>query len=390
MSTLEAKRKPWMKFFPADWQADEGLRMCSLSARGLWIEMVATMHKSQRFGFLLIAGNSPTPSQIASSVGSDAKVVTAALKELEAWKVFSRDEQGVIFSRRMLRDQDSTEKNTVDGHGGGNPNLRRGTVPKEARERRYRRSDSPQKTARILAKSDGRCHWCKKVLQQDTPAHDFFHVDHVLAICDGGGNDEANLVAACARCNHDRARVDYTDPKPSGVSDHNRGTSDPNPRIASDPKAQRLEARGQKESEQPAPLPVPDSRAPQPIRDASTRIQQPSPNDPPTAWMHLADRNPDGTPKVEDWPGNPGHGCPKCAGTQLNIVAGLLCDAAGLGLDWRGDWRLLIAWLREGFDFHDVILPAVQRVASRPGYQPPSTLRYFEGAVREAAGRMRA
>ncbi len=133
-----------------------------------------------------------------------------------------------------------------------------------------------------------------------------------------------------------------------------------------------------------------DSRNPQPVRDAMTRIVNPSPNDPPTAWMHLADRLPDGTAKVELLDIVPGLGNPICGGMQLNVAAGLLCVAAGLGLDWRGDWRLLINWLRDGLDFHDVILPAVQRVASRPSYQTPSTLRYFESAVREAAGRMRA
>lgn len=120
------------------------------------------------------------------------------------------------------------------------------------------------------------------------------------------------------------------------------------------------------------------------------RIVNPSPNDPPTAWMHLADRNPDGTAKVELLDIVPGLGNPICGGMQLNVAAGLLCDAAGLSQGWRGDWRLLIGWLRDGLDFHNVILPAVQRVAGRSGYQPPSTLRYFEGAVREAAGRMRA
>ncbi len=120
-----SKRKPWMKFYPADWQADEGLRQCGLPARGLWIELIAVMHKSPLYGHLLIAGRPPTKAQIAHSIGSDVRLVTKCLEELEAWGVFSRNAEGVIFSRRMVEDQRKADADAKNGSGGGNPNLKR-------------------------------------------------------------------------------------------------------------------------------------------------------------------------------------------------------------------------------------------------------------------------
>ncbi len=123
------KRKPWMKFYPADWQADEGLSQCSLTARGLWIEMIATMHKSSRYGHLLIAGVQPSVDHIAKQVGSDVKTVRAAIAELEQWRVLSRTADGTIFSRRMVKDAEKAEADFRNGKGGGNPTLKGGDNP---------------------------------------------------------------------------------------------------------------------------------------------------------------------------------------------------------------------------------------------------------------------
>jgi hypothetical protein len=116
--------KPWLKWYPTDWRADPSLRTCSLSARGLWIEMLGYMHEATPAGFLLIAGRVPTTQMLASLVGSDVKTVGKALVELEQAQVFSLDDQGRMFSRRMLRDIDKEETDRMNGRGGGNPHIR--------------------------------------------------------------------------------------------------------------------------------------------------------------------------------------------------------------------------------------------------------------------------
>ena len=57
--------KPWLKFYPADWRADPRLRMCSLAARGLWIELMSYMHEGEPYGHLTIDGV-PPPTTAAS------------------------------------------------------------------------------------------------------------------------------------------------------------------------------------------------------------------------------------------------------------------------------------------------------------------------------------
>lgn len=116
-------RKPWMKFYPADWRSDPRLRMCSLAARGLWIELCALMHEAEPYGHLIVAGVVPSIKQIASLVG--VRAVKDELAELESAGVFSRREDGALYSRRMVRDNAKALADIANGKGGGNPKLRR-------------------------------------------------------------------------------------------------------------------------------------------------------------------------------------------------------------------------------------------------------------------------
>lgn len=114
---------PWMKFYPQDWRADEKLRMCSLAARGLWIEMLALMHRSERYGHLLVSGRVPTDAQLAVLVGASPEQVAMLLDELACADVFSRAASGAIYSRRMTRDKRKSEKARKNGKKGGDASL---------------------------------------------------------------------------------------------------------------------------------------------------------------------------------------------------------------------------------------------------------------------------
>lgn len=110
--------RPWMKFYPQDWRADERLRNCSLGARGLWLEMLAIMHRSERYGYLLINGKAPSDRALAIQAGASVDEVASAQAELEAEGVFSRDPDGSIFSRRMIRDDEKHRKASNFGKRG--------------------------------------------------------------------------------------------------------------------------------------------------------------------------------------------------------------------------------------------------------------------------------
>jgi len=100
---------PWMKFYPRDWRGDQALRLCSLAARGLWIEMMAVMHEAQPYGHLVVNGRAVNEAQLGRMVGASEDYVRELLDELEAAGVFSRNRSGVIYSRRMTRDEKSSK-----------------------------------------------------------------------------------------------------------------------------------------------------------------------------------------------------------------------------------------------------------------------------------------
>lgn len=116
-------KNPWMKFYPTDWRSDPRLKMCSLAARGLWIEMIALMHESTPYGYLTISGISPTDAQLAMLIGAPFDLVPGLIGELESAGVFSRTKQGIIYSRKMIRMEKEAAASRSAGNRGGNPKL---------------------------------------------------------------------------------------------------------------------------------------------------------------------------------------------------------------------------------------------------------------------------
>lgn len=117
--------RPWFKFFASDWRGDAALRMCSLAARGLWMEMLCVMHDGQPRGTLRINGRALSEGQFARLVGTTVESIVPLIEELEAAGVLSRDQDGCIFSRRMVRDEAKSASDKANGARGGNPRLKR-------------------------------------------------------------------------------------------------------------------------------------------------------------------------------------------------------------------------------------------------------------------------
>lgn len=142
---------PWLKFYPSDWRADPALRMCSLAARGLWMEMLCLMHEATPRGHLLVNGRAITSAQLASLVGMDAGSVDVLLSELEQAGVFSRKKNDVIFSRRMEKDENKSRKSRENGKMGGNPSLCKETEieaslnPRDNTQKPEARNQKPEK-----------------------------------------------------------------------------------------------------------------------------------------------------------------------------------------------------------------------------------------------------
>lgn len=111
-------KRPSFQFYPADWRRDAALQSCSVAARGLWIELMCVMHDCDPYGVLAVNGRPMSTAQLARLVGEQEKAVVRMLAELEDAGVCSRDEQGRLFSRRMMKDEAVRESRANGGHAG--------------------------------------------------------------------------------------------------------------------------------------------------------------------------------------------------------------------------------------------------------------------------------
>jgi hypothetical protein len=119
-----APRHPWFKFFPADWAGDEKLGACSLAARGLLVELLCIMHRATPYGHLVVDGRPATDTYIAriARTGSVSEV-RRALRELLEHEVLSTTAEGVVYSRKMVRQAARSANGREHGKRGGNPLL---------------------------------------------------------------------------------------------------------------------------------------------------------------------------------------------------------------------------------------------------------------------------
>ena len=93
-----------------------GLAACSLAAQGLWVRMLCVMHDLRPYGVLSLSGKEVHPNVLGRMVGATPEEVYTLLKELEDLGVFSRTSQGWIYSRRMVRDEQTRSKRAAGGY----------------------------------------------------------------------------------------------------------------------------------------------------------------------------------------------------------------------------------------------------------------------------------
>lgn len=117
-------KRPAFQFYPGDWLRDTGLRSCSAAARGLWMDILCFMHEGSPYGYLKVNHKVILPPNLARMCGLTLEETEGCLAELAEAGVFETDAEGVIFSRRMIRDEELRNKRAACGHLGGNPTLK--------------------------------------------------------------------------------------------------------------------------------------------------------------------------------------------------------------------------------------------------------------------------
>ncbi len=153
-------KRPSFQFYPSDWLRDTALRSCSTGARGLWIDMICYMHEGNPYGHLKVGDKVILAHNLARMVGETLDVVEGWLNELKLAGVYDLTTDGVIFSRRMIRDENLRNIRALGGKLGGNPALKEGykvnlkVVPKDKQKPTPSSSSSSSSINNTIARFD--------------------------------------------------------------------------------------------------------------------------------------------------------------------------------------------------------------------------------------------
>lgn len=114
-------KSPGFWFYTGDWLKDPELRFCSIFARGLLIDLLCILFESKQQGYASRPDGSPrSDEELVDAVsGGTRESKLAALAELEASGVLSRNENNVLFSRRMARLAELSQTRSKAGSKGG-------------------------------------------------------------------------------------------------------------------------------------------------------------------------------------------------------------------------------------------------------------------------------
>jgi hypothetical protein len=99
------------------------LKACGLAAQGLWMRMLCIAAQHDPTGYVSVNRVGLDPEGIARIVGAGVDEVRSLIGELSLNGVFARDQHGVIYNRRMLRDEKKAAVARKNGKLGGNPML---------------------------------------------------------------------------------------------------------------------------------------------------------------------------------------------------------------------------------------------------------------------------
>ena len=115
--------RPSFQFYPRDWLNHPGLKLCSLAARGLLMDLMCLMHDGEPYGHLQMHGQVLGVEEIAALLGRKPREVRRLLDEILSKKLLETGPENVLFSPRMVRDEHIRNVRAAAGKKGGNPAL---------------------------------------------------------------------------------------------------------------------------------------------------------------------------------------------------------------------------------------------------------------------------
>ena len=123
---MALRDQPYLPLYIQDFLTDEKLMECSASTTGVYIRLMCVMHKSEKYGTILLRQKfkqtdkqiSNFATQIAKHFPYDFACIFAALTELIEEKVLIIDGDFLI-QKRMVKDAEISEKRATAGKKGG-------------------------------------------------------------------------------------------------------------------------------------------------------------------------------------------------------------------------------------------------------------------------------
>lgn len=119
----KSRKLPYMPFYHGDWKKDIGVQALSFHDRAVWFEMLMLMHESEQRGLLILNNQPMSHDLIAKLINLDNQIFKTSLQNIIDNGVCGVREDGTIYSRKMVRDEELSAKRTISGLKGGNPNL---------------------------------------------------------------------------------------------------------------------------------------------------------------------------------------------------------------------------------------------------------------------------
>lgn len=107
---------PYLPLYTGDWKKDPALSLCSPATRGVWIDLLCSMHDGR------IGQVTGTPIQLAQLCRCDAASMLTALKELQANKAANISDRLGVFTvvcRRMVKAIELSNARAMAGGKGG-------------------------------------------------------------------------------------------------------------------------------------------------------------------------------------------------------------------------------------------------------------------------------
>jgi uncharacterized protein YdaU (DUF1376 family) len=126
---MALRDQPYIPLYVKDFQTDEKLMECSAQATGVYIRLMCVLHKSEKYGTILLKQkDKQTDNQVKNFASKLAKhfpysenLIFESLTELISEGVLTLDGD-VLFQKRMVKDNDLSEKRSRAGKKGGDKN----------------------------------------------------------------------------------------------------------------------------------------------------------------------------------------------------------------------------------------------------------------------------